>query len=157
MRRLFFFVFAFCLSFIVNAQEFSRKDSLRGHLTSLRTCYDVTFYDLFLIIDINERAIERSHNTIHFTATEDFKKIQIDLAQNMELMVVEFEGEHLKFDEEFDVRFIHVERNMDKNNYSDHASERDIYHFKPNVTVQNKSSIESLRDVIKHMYTTNII
>ena len=37
-----------------SSQEFSRKDSLRGNLTSLRTCYDVTFYDLFVMVDEQE-------------------------------------------------------------------------------------------------------
>lgn len=114
MKRKSILILLLVAVFVGQAQQYSRKDSLRGNLTPLRTCYDVTFYDLFLIIDIDEKAIERSHNTIHFIATEDFQKIQIDLAQNMELMVVEFEGEQLKFEEEFDARFIHFPRKIKK-------------------------------------------
>ena len=50
MQRL-FLLFFFCYSFFLFSQDFTRKDSLRGNLTSLRTCYDVTFYDLNLAID----------------------------------------------------------------------------------------------------------
>ena len=53
--RFFFIVFILSLGIIVSAQEHTRKDSLRGSLTSLRTCYDVIFYDLFLVIDDQNR------------------------------------------------------------------------------------------------------
>ena len=69
-------VFSLTIS-IVFSQEFSRKDSLRGNLTNLRDCYDVTFYDLFLIIDEVELSIEKSYNIIHFTAIKDFKKTAV--------------------------------------------------------------------------------
>ena len=73
-------------------QDFTREDSLRGFLTPFRTCYDVTYYDLFVIVDEKERTLERSYNTIHFTAISDFDEFQVDLAENMEILLVEFEG-----------------------------------------------------------------
>ncbi len=48
--------------FIVNSafsQDFTKKDSLRGNLTTFRTCYDVTFYNLNVTIDEKEKFIER--------------------------------------------------------------------------------------------------
>ena len=78
------------------SQEYTRKDSLRGNLTDIRTCYDVTFYDLNVVIDDQEKSIERSTNTIHFKALSDFNCIQIDLAANMEIMAIEFEGKEIK-------------------------------------------------------------
>ena len=81
MKRLFLFFFS--LSFIfVSSQDFSRKDSLRGYLSPLRSSYDVSFYDLFVIIDEQELTIERSYNNIHFTALDNLQKIQIDLASS---------------------------------------------------------------------------
>ena len=43
-------------STLVFSQEHTRIDSLRGHLTPIRTCYDVTFYDLDVAIDEIGRA-----------------------------------------------------------------------------------------------------
>ena len=83
MRRIILGSICFLNIFCSIAQEFSRKDSLRGNLTPVRTCYDVTFYDLFLIIDIPEKTIERSYNEIYFVATADFSRIQIDMAYNI--------------------------------------------------------------------------
>ena len=44
MRKLILFVVTFCAVLSAISQPFSRKDSLRGNLTTIRTCYDVTFY-----------------------------------------------------------------------------------------------------------------
>ena len=46
MKKNTILLLLFSCTFILQAQEFSRKDSLRGNLTEIRTCYDVTFYDL---------------------------------------------------------------------------------------------------------------
>ena len=97
-----------------SAQDFTRKDSLRGELTPSRTCYDVTFYDLFLIIDIPERSIERSFNEIYFSATTDFTEFQIDLALNMEVQKIEFENGELEFSREFDAVFVKFPREIKK-------------------------------------------
>lgn len=113
MRKYLFIISLFTF-FAVGAQEHTRKDSLRGTLNPLRTCYDVTFYDLFVIIDEQEHSIERSYNIIHFTATNDLNKLQIDLAQNMEVMLVEFEDKQLEFDTEFDAVYIHFPRVIKK-------------------------------------------
>ena len=109
MSKVITISFFFFLVFITNtnAQEFSRKDSLRGNLTEIRTCYDVTFYDLNVLIDEKEKSIERSINTIYFTALSDFKSFQIDLAANMEVLLVEFEGKKIEFSREFDAVYIY--------------------------------------------------
>ena len=55
MRRVFFFFSFFLFSFLLFSQDITRKDSLRGNLTPLRTCYDVTFYDLNIAIDEQDK------------------------------------------------------------------------------------------------------
>ena len=112
--RLLVVCFILFFSIITCAQEFSRKDSLRGNLTPVRTCYDVTFYDLFLIIDIPEKAIERSYNEIHFEAITDFNHFQIDMANNMDVMLIEFEEGELEFNREFDAVYVYFPRTIKK-------------------------------------------
>jgi len=101
-------------SWVVFSQEYNREDSLRGSLTHIRTCYDVTFYDLNVVIDEQERFIERSVNIIHFTALSDFNWFQIDLAINMEVLLIEFEGKELDFAREFDAVYVYFNRFIKK-------------------------------------------
>ena len=114
MRRFYLLLFLLIQSIYVFSQEFTRKDSLRGQITLLRSCYDVTFYDLNIAIDDKERSIERSTNTIHFRALSDFNLFQIDLAANMEVMRIEFEGNKLDFSREFDAVYVYFNREIKK-------------------------------------------
>ena len=105
MRKSILIIVLFCLNFSVFSQEFTRKDSLRGELTPFRTCYDVTYYNLNVTIDEKEKTIERSFNDIHFTSTSDFETIQIDLAKNMEILLILFPDKELDsacYDVEYD-------------------------------------------------------
>ena len=105
MRKSILIIVLFCVNFSVFSQEFTRKDSLRGELTPIRTCYDVTYYNLNVTIDEKEKTIERSFNDIHFTSTSDFETIQIDLAKNMEILLILFPDKKLDsacYDVEYD-------------------------------------------------------
>ena len=75
MRKLIFFFATFCSVLSVISQPFSREDSLRGDLSSMRTCYDVTFYDLFVMVDQQEKSLEKSYNIIHFNVVSDFDRM----------------------------------------------------------------------------------
>ena len=68
MRKIILLGILFLFVLDSNSQDFTREDSLRGFLNPFRTCYDVTYYDLFVIVDEKERTLERSYNTIHFTS-----------------------------------------------------------------------------------------
>ena len=106
MKKKTIILFFIAFSFLGTAQEYSRKDSLRGNLTELRTCYDVTFYDLFVMVDQQEKSLEKSYNIIHFNVVSDFDRMQIDLALNMEVLLIQFEGIELEYSREFDAVFI---------------------------------------------------
>ncbi len=105
MRKSILIIVLFCVNFSVFSQEFTRKDSLRGELTPFRTCYDVTYYNLNVTIDEKEKTIERSFNDIYFTTISDFETIQIDLAKNMEILLILFPDKDLDsacYDVEYD-------------------------------------------------------
>ena len=103
----------FCI-FTAISQTFTIKDSLRGNLTELRMCYDVTFYDLFVTVDDNKFSLERSYNIIHFNVISDFNKMQVDLSSNMEIESIQFENINLKFYRLFDAVFIDFSRVLKK-------------------------------------------
>ena len=94
------------------SQDFTRKDSLRGELTHLRTCYDVTYYNLNVTVDDKEKFIEQSFNEIYFTVKSDFQRMQIDLALNMEILFIQFEDQELNYIREFDAVFIDFSREL---------------------------------------------
>lgn len=86
-------------------QGFTRADTLRGKLTPLRTCYDVTFYHLDVAIDMDQRSFKGS-NLIRFDAITSFKKMQVDLYENMKIDKILYNGQPLPYTREFNAVFI---------------------------------------------------
>ena len=100
-----------------NWRIFSRADSLRGNLTPLRTCYDVTFYHLDIKIDPENRSIKGS-NTISFNVVHPFKKMQVDLFPNMKVDKILFEdGTECKYTREFGAVFITLPEQLESGNH----------------------------------------
>ncbi|MFN6946417.1 MAG: M1 family metallopeptidase [Cytophagaceae bacterium] len=62
-------------------QDFTRYDSLRGSLHSMRA-YDVSFYDLHLRVNPERRSIS-GYNKIYFKSTDTLIRMQVDLFANM--------------------------------------------------------------------------
>ncbi len=114
-NKILLWVFLFSFSFAQNLIQpqlqyfedfnFTRADSLRGTLSPLRSCYDVTYYDLFVRFDFENKKIYGS-NKIRFTLNHKTDKIQIDLFKNMQIHSVLFEGKKLKFRREYNAVFI---------------------------------------------------
>ena len=96
------------------AQNYTQQDSIRGTLNKYRSCYDVKFYDLFIMLDDIERSIERSYNIMHVQANTNFDKIQIDLFENMD-MIIEFEDEILNFTKNKNASYINFQNHKKKN------------------------------------------
>ena len=86
-------------------EEFTRADSLRGNLTSLRTCYDINYYHLNVKFNIANKYISGS-NLFKFTATQDFTKLQFDLYANLKVEKVIYKGKELPFTREFNAVFV---------------------------------------------------
>lgn len=102
----FFFFFSLLLPFVIKGQgTFTRADSLRGTLSEFRKVYDVTFYDLNIMVDPSQRFISGS-NTIHYNVVDDFKRIQIDLFANMAIDSIVFEGKALSYKREGNAVFV---------------------------------------------------
>ncbi|MGV3509295.1 MAG: M1 family metallopeptidase [Sphingobacteriaceae bacterium] len=90
---------------LTNKNGFSRADTLRGMLTPLRTCYDINYYRLNIKVDIDNRKIEGS-NTFAFTADADFKTLQFDLFENLQVEKVIYKGQALSYTREFNAVFL---------------------------------------------------
>ena len=88
----------------VQKLSFTRADSLRGGVTSLRTCYDINYYHLDVKFDIPNKFISGSV-LFKFTATTDFTKLQFDLFSNLKVEKVVYKGKELPFTREFNAVF----------------------------------------------------
>ncbi|MCB9185432.1 MAG: M1 family metallopeptidase [Flavobacteriales bacterium] len=96
---------------LTSAQEFTLADTLRGTLSSIRSCFDVTYYDLELDVEIDDRSIS-GVNHIHFRNMTDFDSIQIDLFQNMTIDSILFNGKKLGFTRLYDAVFVTFPKRM---------------------------------------------
>lgn len=91
-------------------QDFNRSDSLRGNLSSFRSCYDVNYYDLNIVIDDKNKKISNSFNIIHLTALDNFQSLQIDLFSNLNILSIEFKNTLLSFTRDHNAVFIDFPR-----------------------------------------------
>ena len=112
--------------------KFSRKDTLRGTLGPERTWFDVTYYDLNLTVEPDEKRIY-GYNDIHFNVLQPEKVMQIDLFANMQVDSIFLGKKKLKYTREFDAVFIEIPKKLKKKqNYSI----RFYYSGKPVVAVR---------------------
>jgi aminopeptidase N len=88
-----------------NKESFTRADSLRGNLTPLRTCYDINYYHLDVKVNIDEMFISGS-NLFRFTAVRDFRRLQFDLFDNLDIQKVLYKGKEIPFKREYNAVFI---------------------------------------------------
>ena len=104
--RCFLILFLSLFSVKSVCQEFSLSDSLRGSLSSYRSCYDVYYYDLNVTIDDKNKELINSYNDFYITSLEDFDNIQIDLFSNLEINSIVFNETKLNFKRKFNAVFI---------------------------------------------------
>lgn len=96
-----FLFVALSLSFRAGAQQskkyvLTRDDTLRGALTPIRTCYDVTHYNLQVKVDVKKRSIS-GRCAMRYKVMDDFDSIQIDLTARMKIDKIIFNGQELKY------------------------------------------------------------
>jgi aminopeptidase N len=113
MRKYFLLCILVCnLAFSATCQRdfykgkgFSEADTLRGALRAERTCYDVTFYDLNLVIDTVNQSIS-GYNEVFFKALNEFSSLQIDLFKNMEIDNISYQNKTLTYNRKENAVFI---------------------------------------------------
>ncbi|MCI5082020.1 MAG: M1 family metallopeptidase [Saprospiraceae bacterium] len=113
MKKILSFAFLFLwITLSLSAQKgfydrytFNRADTLRGMLRPERTAYDVTFYELNIKLQLDQRSVD-GFVDIHYHAKDNFDRLQIDLYQNMSLDKIEFQGKELSFQREYNAVFI---------------------------------------------------
>ena len=90
---------------------FTEKDSLKGYLNENRSSFDVTYYNLDIKFDIDNKSID-GFVDIHFNALKNLTLIQLDLYENMTISKVMFEGKPLNFSRKYDAFFVTFNREI---------------------------------------------
>ena len=132
MRYISLIFLSLVFSFPTLSQNFTYSDSLRGNLSEFRSCYDVFYYDLNVIVDNHQKKLVNSSNTIHATAISSFQKIQIDLFENLKIHSIQFEEKILEFQRVHNAVFINFPRVI---NVNEKISFKVMYSGKPRVAV----------------------
>lgn len=109
------------------SQKFTLADTLRGTLSPIRTCFDVTYYDLQLKVNIEGKAIA-GVNHIHLQNMADYDSLQLDLFANMIIDSVVYKDESLGFSRLFNAFFVRFPETMKA---GDNAVVSVYYHGEP--------------------------
>ena len=89
--------------------KLTERNRLLGDLLPERTCYDVKHYMINMDIDVKKKYI-KGFVDITATATEDFTRLQVDLARKMKLNGVYFLDKTLKTTRKEDAVFVEFPR-----------------------------------------------
>jgi len=84
---------------------FTEADTLRGKLTKYRKNFDVTFYEINVDLNIEDRYI-KGHVDIYFNPLTDLDTIQIDLYKNLKINKIVNGTDSLTFTRKFNAVFV---------------------------------------------------
>ncbi len=93
--------------------SFSRADSLRGQLRPERTCFDVTYYELNIGIDVSKQFI-KGYVDIYFDVLESTQTIQLDLFENMTINEISWYDQPVTYTRVHNAVFVHFPDKMEK-------------------------------------------
>ena len=114
-RTLTLFICLFCIQTSLNAQKYKRQDTIRGSITSERSWWDLTYYDLEVSVDPKSKTID-GKNSIHYKVLKTNKVMQIDLQPPMQLTKAIQNGRKLKISHCGNAHYIHLEKTQIKYN-----------------------------------------
>jgi len=86
--------------------ELTPNNLLIGSLNENRSSYRVSFYDINIDFDIEKKSLD-GFVTIKAESIRDLNKLQIDLAENLNISKITFEDNELLFTRELDAVLIH--------------------------------------------------
>jgi aminopeptidase N len=85
--------------------KFTQKDSVRGALNPMRTCYDVQHYTLSIDINPTKKYI-KGFVDMDFKVMSPTNTIQVDLFKNMKMDSIIFEGKKVSFTRKYNAVYL---------------------------------------------------
>ena len=105
----FFTIFTSKAQGLLNKSEkrFTNQDTLRGSITKERIWWDLKYYHLDIKVNPADKTIIGS-NTVRYAVLKEYKKMQIDLQEPMQIYKVIQDGKELKFERNGNAFFIQL-------------------------------------------------
>ena len=98
--------------------ELTRNNYLMGYLNENRSSYRVSFYDINIDFDIDNKSIN-GYVTIKAESLNDLNKLQVDLAENLNILKIVHKNKELDFTRDFDAVIINFPTLIIKDNMFD--------------------------------------
>ncbi|MEC8723595.1 MAG: M1 family metallopeptidase [Bacteroidota bacterium] len=114
-RTLTLLICLFCIQTSLKGQKYKRQDTIRGSITSERSWWDLTYYDLEVSVDPKSKTID-GKNSIHYKVLKTNNSMQIDLQPPMQLTKAIQNGRKLKISHCGNAHYIHLEKTQIKYN-----------------------------------------
>ena len=95
--------------------ELTRNNYLIGNLNENRSSYRVSYYDINIDFDIDKKSID-GFVTIKAMSINDLDKLQVDLAENLEVKSITYRNKELLYERELDSILIYFPSKIEKEN-----------------------------------------
>ena len=99
-----------------NLPELTPNNFLIGNLNENRSSYRVSFYDINIDFDINNKSLD-GFVTIKAESKSDIDQLQVDLAENLNIKSIIFQNKEVSFKREYDAVLIEFPNTITKNNF----------------------------------------
>ena len=99
-----------------NLPELTQNNFLMGNLNENRSSYRVSFYDINIDFDINNKSLD-GFVTIKAESKSDINQLQVDLAENLNIKSIIFQNKEVTFEREYDAVLIKFPKTIRKNNF----------------------------------------
>ena len=101
-----------------NLPELTPNNYLMGYLNENRSSYRVSYYDINIDFDIKKKSIN-GFVLIKAESLKDLNKIQVDLAENLDIQKIVYNNEELVFSRELDAVLIDFPETINKGSIFD--------------------------------------
>ena len=99
-----------------NLPELTQNNFLMGNLNENRSSYRVSFYDINIDFDIDNKSLD-GFVTIKAESKSDINQLQVDLAENLNIKSIIFQNKEVTFKREYDAVLIKFPETIRKNNF----------------------------------------
>ena len=101
-----------------NTPELTRNNYLMGFLNEYRSSYDVTYYDINIDFDIEQKSID-GFVTIKSQSLDDIDTLQVDLAKNLNITKITHQNSSVDYSREEDAVMVFFNQTIDKDQLFD--------------------------------------
>ena len=98
--------------------ELTRNNYLMGFLNEYRSSYDVTYYDINIDFDIEQKSID-GFVTIKAKSLADIDTLQVDLAKNLNIKKITHQDSSVEYSREEDAVMVFFNQTIDKDQLFD--------------------------------------